>query len=125
MPYERAVAKDRAVLGEELVAQPGFQRLACVIGSSQQLRQLIVAPSIAIGIGQQIQKSVTGRCFAIHRRNADDAILVGMVCKRLATSYPSARFIGQCHFIVMFGWPGIPNQRSYGYLQRFSSSLRV
>ena len=43
VPDEGAVLEELAVLGEELLPQPGFQRLAGVIGAVQQLRQRVVA----------------------------------------------------------------------------------
>ena len=56
VPDEGTVLEQFAVLGEELLPQPGLQCFACVIGAFQQLRQGVVGPGIAIGGGQQVSR---------------------------------------------------------------------
>jgi hypothetical protein len=51
MPDKGAMVEELAVLGKEFLAQPGFQRLASVIGLLQQFREPVVVPGIAIGSG--------------------------------------------------------------------------
>jgi len=76
MPDERTLAKEMAVLREELVTQPRFQSLASVIRLVEQFVELVGAPRVAEGIGEQVVQTIGRRRLASDRRNADDAIFV-------------------------------------------------
>nr|WP_244085101.1 hypothetical protein [Desulforhabdus sp. TSK] len=43
-----------AVLGEELISEPGFQGLSCVIGLVEQLGELVIAPRFAVSGSKQV-----------------------------------------------------------------------
>ncbi len=117
VPDEGTVLKQLAVLGEELLPQPGLQCFARVIGALQQRGQGVIGPGIAVGGGQQVQQTVGRRSLSAHRRDADDAVIIGVARQGRAALDPFALLVSQFHVRVQFGRPAVAEEAGSGDLE--------
>ena len=70
-----------------------------------------------MGGGQQVEATVSGRCLAPHRWNADDAVLIGVREQGFTTIHPCALLVGQFHAGIQLGRPEVAQQPGDGDVQ--------
>ena len=117
VPDEGAVVEELAVLEKELLAEPGVEGSAGVVNAVEQFGERVVRPGLAIGGGQQVEQAIGRRRLSPYRREADDAVRVGIAGQALAARDPFALLVGQLHLRVEFGRPAVPEEAGDGDLQ--------
>ena len=76
LPDKRSMPKHRAMLLKKPVPQPTLERLALAVAVCEQGFECRVGPLIAISTREHAQEAICGRLLAMHRRNADDTVVV-------------------------------------------------
>jgi len=129
VPDEGAVVEALGMLLEELIAKPDVQALAGAFGIGQKLVEHGGLPAAGLhcfpSVDEQVEQALVRRVFLPDRGQAEDAVVVSVCGKVVASGNPGSGFVGQFHGLVRLGWPAVPCQAGDGDLQRVGGGLRV